>query len=168
MGIEPSFVVQVQLWVPVQCLVHWAEVLMHCWAHLWHLYCWQEAGALYPSPLVHHIVCSNVDVVVCSCITLIECNVVLDSDGAFLWPVYLIALRLWIVAYKLSKLGICIKLSSLEVLDVCCDSEFLDAWQVRFLFVLHFIWCFAINSMSGSAILKPCHMLHHLFPQKSW
>ena len=35
-----------------------------------------------------------VDVVVCGYIVFIEYNIVLDSDGSFLWPVYLIALRL--------------------------------------------------------------------------
>ena len=94
MGIEPSFVVQVQLWVPVQCLVHWAEVLMHVGHICGICIAGRRLEDFIPLPLVHHIVCSNVDVVVCSCITLIECNVVLDSDGAFLWPVYLIALRL--------------------------------------------------------------------------
>ena len=58
---------------------------------------------------------------------LIEYNIALNSDGAFLQPVYLIAPRLQIVANKLSNLGACIKLSSLEVLDVYSSSEFLDA-----------------------------------------
>ena len=98
----------------------------------------------------------------------IEYDIALSSDGSFLWPVYLIVLRLQIVAYESSNLGVCIKLSSLEVLDICCDSKFLDACQVGFLFVLHFIWCFAIDSTSGSVILKPCHVLHCLFPQKLW
>ena len=39
-GMEPNFMVQVQVQVLVQCLVPWAEVLVHCWAHLQHLYCW--------------------------------------------------------------------------------------------------------------------------------
>ena len=68
------------------------------------------------------------NVVVYNYITLIGYNIVLNSDGAFLQPVYLIALRLQIVANKLSNLGACIKLSSLEVLDVCGNSEFLDAY----------------------------------------
>ena len=92
----------------------------------------------------------------------------LNSDGSFLQPVYLIALRLQIIAYKSSNLGMYIKLSGLEVLNVCCGSKFLDACQVGLLFVLHFIWCFAIDNMSGSAILEPHCMLHHLFPQKLW
>ena len=50
MGMELNFVVQVQVWVPVQHLVPWAEVLVHCWAHLRHLHCWQEAGGFCPSP----------------------------------------------------------------------------------------------------------------------
>ena len=81
-----------------------------------------------PLPLIHCITYSNVNVVVYSYITLIEYNIALNSDGAFLQPVYLIALRLQIVANKLSNLGACIKLSSLEVLDVCSNSEFLDAY----------------------------------------
>ena len=32
MGMEPNFVVQVQVWVLVRRLVPWAEVLVHCWA----------------------------------------------------------------------------------------------------------------------------------------
>ena len=39
-GMEPNFVVQVQVRVPVQRLVPWAEVLVHCWVHLQHLYHW--------------------------------------------------------------------------------------------------------------------------------
>ena len=50
MGMGPNFVVQVQVQVPVQHLVPWAEVLVCCWVHLWHLHCWQEAGGLCPSP----------------------------------------------------------------------------------------------------------------------
>ena len=50
MGMGLNFVVQVQVWVPVQCLVPWAEVLVCCWAHLWHLHCWREAGGFCPSP----------------------------------------------------------------------------------------------------------------------
>ena len=49
MGMEPNFVVQVQVQVSVRCLVPWAEVLVHCWAHLRHLHCWWEAGGLCPS-----------------------------------------------------------------------------------------------------------------------
>ena len=59
-------------------------------------------------PLVHHITCSNVDVVVCSYIAFVEYNIALDSDGSFLWPVYPIALRLQIIAHKSSNLGTCI------------------------------------------------------------
>ena len=73
------------------------------------------------------IACSSVDVVICSYITFIEYNIVLDSDGSFWQPVYLIALRLQIIAYKLSNLGVCIWLSSFEILDICCNSKFLDA-----------------------------------------
>ena len=50
MGMELNFVVQVQVWVSVQHLVPWAEVLVRCWAHLWHLHCWWEAGGFCPSP----------------------------------------------------------------------------------------------------------------------
>ena len=50
MGMELNFVVQVQVWVPLRCLVPWAEVLVHCWVHLWHLHCWWEAGGFCPSP----------------------------------------------------------------------------------------------------------------------
>ena len=57
MGMEPNFVVQVQVWVLVRRLVPWAEVLVCCWAHLQHLYCWQEAGGFCPSPPhpLHHL-----------------------------------------------------------------------------------------------------------------
>ena len=61
-----------------------------------------------PLPLVHHIACGNVDVVVCGYITFIEYDITLDSDGSFLRPVYPIALRLQIVAYESSNLGVCI------------------------------------------------------------
>ena len=50
MGMKLNFVVQVQVRVPVQHLVPWAEVLVHCWAHLRHLHCWREAGGFCPSP----------------------------------------------------------------------------------------------------------------------
>ena len=56
-GMELNFVVQVQVQVPVQHLVPWAEVLVHCWSHLQHLHCWQEAGGFCPSPPCppHHL-----------------------------------------------------------------------------------------------------------------
>ena len=56
-GMELNFVVQVQVQVPARCLVPWAEVLVHCWAHLRHLHCWWEAGGLCPSPPhpLHHM-----------------------------------------------------------------------------------------------------------------
>ena len=65
--------------------------------------------------------------IICNYITLIECDVALDSDGAFLWPVNLIALRLQIVSYESSNLDVCIELSGFEVFDICCDSKFLYA-----------------------------------------
>ena len=49
-GMELNFVVQVQVQVLVRRLVPWAEVLVCCWARLWHLYCWQEAGGFCLSP----------------------------------------------------------------------------------------------------------------------
>ena len=56
-GMEPNFVVQVQVQVLVRCLVPWAKVLVHCWVHLRHLHCWREAGGLCPSPPcpLHHL-----------------------------------------------------------------------------------------------------------------
>ena len=50
MGMELNFVVQVQVRVPVRCLVPWAEVLVRCWVHLQYLYCWREAGGFCSSP----------------------------------------------------------------------------------------------------------------------
>ena len=50
MGMEPNFVVQVQVRVLVRHLVPWAEVLVCYWVHLQHLYCWREAGGFCPSP----------------------------------------------------------------------------------------------------------------------
>ena len=61
-----------------------------------------------PLPLIHHIACCNMDVVICGYITFVEYNIALNSDGSFLWPVYPIALRLQIIAYELSNLGMCI------------------------------------------------------------
>ena len=57
MGMKLSFVVQAQLWVLVQQLVPWAEVLVHCWLDFQHFCCWQEAGGLYSSPPhpLHHL-----------------------------------------------------------------------------------------------------------------
>ena len=65
---------------------------MCCWVHLWHLCCWWEARGFIHLPLIHCITCSNVGVVICGYIALVEYGIVLDSDRVFLWPVYLIAL----------------------------------------------------------------------------
>ena len=46
------------------------------------------------SPLVHCIACSNVDIVICNYVTLVEYNVVLNNDGALLQPINLVALWL--------------------------------------------------------------------------
>ena len=90
----------------------WFRFKCRCWCAVGHICGICIAGRrledFVPLPLIHRIACSNVDVVICSYITFIEYDIALDSDGSFLRPVYLIALRLQIVAYESSNLGACI------------------------------------------------------------
>ena len=99
-GMELNFVVQVQVVQVFKC---------GFWCNIWciGLRCWCAVGCIcsiciaggrledfVPLPIVHRIACSNVDVVVCGYIAFIEYDIVLDSDGLFLQPVYPIVLRL--------------------------------------------------------------------------
>ena len=85
---------------------------LRCWCTVGHICSICIAGGrlkdFVPLLLVHCIACNNVDVVVCSYVAFIEYNIALNSDRSFLWPVYLIAFGLQIIAYESSNLGMCI------------------------------------------------------------
>ena len=72
----------------------WFRFKCRFWCDIWclGLGCWCAAGCIcsiciaggrledfVPLPLIHHIACSNVDVVICGYITFIEYNIVLMS-----------------------------------------------------------------------------------------
>ena len=101
-------------------------------------------------------------------IVFIEDYIVLNSDRSLLWPVYSVAFQLQIIANKSTDFGVRIELSSLEVFDVCCSTKLLYSCKVRLFLVPHLIGGFSGIGTSGSPVLDPHCMLHHLFPQESW